>query len=495
MRPRRWLLVLSALLSLAMLSGCVNGAATAPSDPRSGGGLRYGLAPSPNQGTTFQKDVVLVDGGASSIRSVTADGLTWTLSPDAGGVADLRPGRVMFVTDRGVGRVMAVHNSSAGVEVTIGPVTITDVIRDGKFASTKPIPLSNPIAISAAGAFWADPELQQQAGVPPGSGGDVPTAPAADIQRALPTLDRPPSPQAIVDEAIKATTGGFKLTGTCCTNGPGAAFNYNKNGLSVDGSIAIGMDKPDGVFDLRIVGGSVTDASLSVTGAAGLTASLHATADPNKAANGFSPPLGTDFAFSVPVGNFFGVPLTMVVTQHFTVSVNIPGQAHLDAVGKVSLSPTLGFSYHNGRYQNTTGAKLDSAASLSQTNSIAVGISFAEFNYNVRFTVGLGYLGFVAGVFLTLAVHVLASVGAPIGINPIPGAQDPIEHCKAVQSDVWIDYGVGYEIPSSVVTLVNYFLEAFKAEPISNHGGFSRGFRTILVDGVVFPDSGFCVKK
>lgn len=42
---------------------------------------------------------------------------------------------------------------------------------------------------------------------------------------------------------------------------------------------------------------------------------------------------------------------------------------------------------------------------------------------------------------------------------------------------------------------MNYFLEVFKVELIFNYGGFLWGFWMILVDGVVFFDFGFCVKK
>jgi small basic protein len=239
----------------------------------------------------------------------------------------------------------------------------------------------------------------------------------------------------------------------------------------------------------------VKEAGLSVSGAAGIAAKLSATAQPNKAISGFSPPLGMDLAFSVPVGVFFGVPLNMVVTQRFTVQVNIPGQTHLDAVGKLKLGSTLGFSYSNGTFANTTSASLDSSASLNATNSIAVGISWASFDYNVKFTIGLGYLGFVAGVYLALAAHVLVAVGAPIGFNPAQGAQDPIEHCKSVQGSLWVDYGVGYSIPSPVAKLVNYFLTAFQSAPIQTSGGLSKGWVPVLNRYEVFPQSGFCVKK
>lgn len=98
MRTRRWATPLVAIVCAALLAGCVGSVGAAPTDPRSGDGLKYGLAPRPDQGVDFQKDVVLVKGGASAVRAVTSDGLTWTLSPDAGGIGDIAVGRVMFLT-------------------------------------------------------------------------------------------------------------------------------------------------------------------------------------------------------------------------------------------------------------------------------------------------------------------------------------------------------------------------------------------------------------
>jgi hypothetical protein len=189
------------------------------------------------------------------------------------------------------------------------------------------------------------------------------------------------------------------------------------------------------------------------------------------------------------------VPLTMVVTQRFTVEVNIPGQAKLVASGTVRLGAKLGFSYADGTYTNTSSATLDSDSSLKATNSIAVGISYASFDYNVRFTVGLGYLGFVAGVYLALATHALIAVGAPIGFNIAQGAEDPIEHCRSIQVDLFVDYGVGYTIPTTVQKLVNYFLKAFQADPIPASGGIAHGYDPVMTKFVVSPQSGFCVKK
>jgi hypothetical protein len=259
----------------------------------------------------------------------------------------------------------------------------------------------------------------------------------------------------------------------------------------MDGSVKLRMSKPTATFKLRIARGDVAEAGVRVAGAGGLDATLRAVAQPNSATNGASPPLLLDHAFSIPIGVFFGVPLSMVVTQKFIMTVMIPGTATLDAVGKVDLGATIGFSYADGTFTNLSSATLDSDGSLAGTNSIAVGTSYASFEYYIRFTVGLGYLGFVAGVFVAVGVHITASVSAPFGFNQLPGAP-PIEQCRGIQGELWLDYGVGYSIPSVVEHLVNYFLKAFGSRPIPREGGLSHGWEPIFTKYVVHPDTALC---
>lgn len=83
------------------------------------------------EGVTYQPDVVIPGGGAESVVRVSGDGLTWTLDGDAAEVADLAPGKLLLVTNRGAGRVLAVEQVADGdVAVTIGPAEITDFFRD-----------------------------------------------------------------------------------------------------------------------------------------------------------------------------------------------------------------------------------------------------------------------------------------------------------------------------------------------------------------------------
>src|SRR5262245_15944300 len=88
---------------------------------------KYGVAPIADQSIRYQPDVVIVKGGAGIIRTVSAAGLTWTIDPAAPGASALAPGKIMFVTGRAVGRVLALKKTSAGLAVTIGPVELPEI--------------------------------------------------------------------------------------------------------------------------------------------------------------------------------------------------------------------------------------------------------------------------------------------------------------------------------------------------------------------------------
>ena len=90
------------LIACALLAGCRGRSSV---DPRSAGPprflklddlsaaeKRYGQSATRTSAVTYQPDVVIPSGGASTIRGLSPDGLVWTLDPDADGVRDIQPG-------------------------------------------------------------------------------------------------------------------------------------------------------------------------------------------------------------------------------------------------------------------------------------------------------------------------------------------------------------------------------------------------------------------
>ncbi len=100
---------------------------------------QYGLAPHPDSHIALQPDVVMVGGGADSVKSVSDTGAVWTINASASRASELAVGKVMFLTSRGMGRVAAIEKRGTDLVVTLGPADITDVIREGRLDFDQPI--------------------------------------------------------------------------------------------------------------------------------------------------------------------------------------------------------------------------------------------------------------------------------------------------------------------------------------------------------------------
>lgn len=103
----------------------------------------YGFAPRPDPSITYQPDVIIVEGGPKVIRAVSADGLTWSVDASAPGVDRLEQGAIMFLTSQAVGRIVRLSSRAGVVDVTLAPVDLGDVIRDGRLVVDQAVPLDS----------------------------------------------------------------------------------------------------------------------------------------------------------------------------------------------------------------------------------------------------------------------------------------------------------------------------------------------------------------
>ena len=124
---RKHFLALQPLLVVAALAiGCSRESPRAPDEAV----RAYGYGPQPNGHVTYQPDVIMIGGGPKAIRGVSDDDLTWTIDANAEGASQLSVGKIMFATSRAVGRVLAIEPRGKDLAVTLGPVSLTEVIRD-----------------------------------------------------------------------------------------------------------------------------------------------------------------------------------------------------------------------------------------------------------------------------------------------------------------------------------------------------------------------------
>src|SRR5690606_27487356 len=186
------------------------------------GDQRYGPAPVPHPEVTYQPDVVIVGGGSGSVRAVSPDALTWFIDPRAERADDLRPGEIMFLTGRAVGRILDVRRDGEHLAVTLGPVDITEVIRDGTFTAEQPVPLDAPQRHDAGAPFWAEYDADP-AGPPETFGpGPVTAGAAVRVGDLAPGSFHVAAAPAAVPAPPRRQAGGFSVTPTCCTGGVGA---------------------------------------------------------------------------------------------------------------------------------------------------------------------------------------------------------------------------------------------------------------------------------
>ena len=110
---------------------------------------RWGMAPKRGAGIVYQDDIILMEHGDQAIRSFASNGLSWTFDANAPQVNEIQPGKIVFATGRAVGRVLAVQRNGDQVSAILGPVQLTDLVKQGKFLYDQPLDLNSAIAIAA----------------------------------------------------------------------------------------------------------------------------------------------------------------------------------------------------------------------------------------------------------------------------------------------------------------------------------------------------------
>ncbi|MDQ7904979.1 hypothetical protein RB614_10640 [Phytohabitans sp. ZYX-F-186] len=458
---------MAALLAVVVVAGC--GGQAGPRGELSENEFRYGLAPKRHDDVTLQPDVVLVEGGAEAVRSVTADGLTWTIDAGAKGAADLVPGKVMFVTARGVGRVVDARRAGDTVAVTIAPVAFTDVVRDGDFASDGPVPLDGVVSYRSEGALWTDEKAVAEAGAaePSPAGRSVPLRRHAPGDR-----ERVEMPRPVAGVPKTTRTNGFEVTPTCCAGGVGARLRYDDNEIRIEAGFMLKMDKPSARFHLAVAGGRITTAELQVYGGAGIKVDVTAAS-----AIGHLRQLDRTFTvpidFSVPVGLILGIPFTLSANQEVLVKTAFSAKnGNVRAAGEYAIGGTLGFGYRDGSWgaYKIDGPHIKSSL-LDSVRGVSVGANGVVLDFKTTFRLGIGALGFTAGLNFGIVVSTGVARGSALAqFFPLVPGERSLD-CRGASLTVDTTFNVGYTIPAVVQKVVNFFLRVFNAKPIARSGG------------------------
>lgn len=448
--------------------------------------MQYGESVTRSDKVTYQDDVVIVDHGADAIRSLSSDGLTWTIDANAPHAQELVPGKIMFLTSRAVGRILAVRSSGSELAITLGPVEITDVIKEAHLQATQPIDLSSMIAYSTSlpGNPFTPPRLSSQSALlrplptaalssetwssqtPLANGTQL--AEVSFVQSDIagliaPALAQPPplGPPASIN------VGDFSVTPFCC-GGIGIRVSHEAGGLSLMAEAVVYLDSPQVAFRLDIDGGVIRTAGVELRGVAGLLMEFDA-----GSATGVSGNLSKEFDvpidLSLPISGM-AVPVAVTLHQTFVVKTGFSSRnSTLHAVGHYQFTGSIFMGYKDGSWTVGAPTTFKVVQSLpASISALSLGTTGFVMGYQAKVIVGIGAFGFVTGPYL--------GYGVGIGISNAAGVQPGFvgPPCHAADLDIDLHVGIGYSIRQPIVNAINFILRALNAKPIKSFGGLDH---------------------
>jgi len=428
--------------------------------------VKYGPTPRPNPAVTYQADVILVDGGAETIRSMGADGLTCTIDGRARHAQEIGVGKIAFVSGRCAGRVLALTRDGANLQLVLGPVELTDVFQELHIALTGPLDFEQALEYPAprfAGTPYpledADhfPELPPPAPVEfarfePRGESAVIVRPIAwssfDEQQALPVS--PGIPQRI-DPSFHVTEPLDKKFG------PGIEVAHEENGLRMAAQFQVQLGKPDVDCFISVTGGRVDEARFILKNTARLKVAFDAVAsqDFSKDVSWYMPGLALD----IPAG-LTGISISF--RQGVWLDTSIRARSSMFSAGGVyRLNANLGIRYQHGSLSPVVPDGLTIERNLFKNMSgVSVGKSGLRLGHTLSVIAGVGALGFKAGPGVDL--HTQFQIGR--------GPTITIVQCRDVSVAVGVDANLSWSIPGPIKDLVNAFLKLVNVRPIADHG-------------------------
>ncbi|HEX3740245.1 MAG TPA: hypothetical protein VHV29_11020 [Terriglobales bacterium] len=123
--------------------------------------LKYGIAPKRTGNVEYQPDVIVMEHGDKAIRSLATNGMEWEFDANAEHVSEFQEGKIVFATGGAVGRIVSLKKEGDSVKAILGPIQLTDVIKNGKFKMDSPVSADNMISYVAPD-FPQEPDPQSE---------------------------------------------------------------------------------------------------------------------------------------------------------------------------------------------------------------------------------------------------------------------------------------------------------------------------------------------
>ena len=513
LQPKLSLIAAAVLTAAALLGGCkratspatsvtetsANIPAGAPAPILSDAESRYGVSPKLDPRVTYQSDVVVMEHGAEAIRAPTADGFTWTIDGAAQGASSVQPGKILFATGRVVGRVLKVESKGSDLNVTLGPIELTDVIKEAHIDYSGSIDPATMLVYAAPAGYpgttldrnapdpAADttakrmrrPSMQMLAAYRPGSCvGEEEEPPfavmstvyfegAGDSRPAGGCDQTTPSGSLLrvstgVSDIAAVLMNGFQIVPDV-SKGLGATINYdfpqNKN-IKFVAHASLRLNSPRFTFKLDISNGRLKTAAVELAGVGALDVGIEG--------GTYGAFKNVNQAFAIPVDISFPMPVIVPFAATFHQSILIETmftaqQAVIRANGEYKFGGTVTAGIVNGSATATAPLFVSTEQNLANSlTGVSLGVNGLVIGYGGKFIVGLGALGLVVGPY--------ASINVSAGITRGSDAQGAMVGytCRSATLDLFMDYGVGMAIPTWSASAINTFLSIFHAKPISS---------------------------
>ncbi|MEO7117860.1 MAG: hypothetical protein ABIZ34_02685 [Candidatus Limnocylindrales bacterium] len=446
----------------------------------------YGLPPTTDGSITYQPDVVIVDGGAQAVRSVSSDGILWTIDANAGHASELAVGRIMFLTSRAVGRVLALERNDDALTLTLGPVDLTDVISDGQISVRSEIPMDSLVGLSVPGEPTAIDYTETPA---EGHGAAPAILTLARVPNAIPErgprfdTEGPTLPPPTTGSTTELTLGPFsvELSRSSADGGRiGLKAGYQKNGVTIGADFGAILQNP--IYDVAvdIASGHISTARMRIEGLKQLTVKLDAGSETGLAGN-FKARAEVPFEFDIPIAA--PIPINLSIRQKFIVETAFSAKnSTVSATGVFGLSGPIGFDYQGGTLTVLTPAVVEEKSLVDSLSGISVGVNGVVVAYQMKVLAGLGVPLFTAGPFAAMTVSTGLTVGSDLGIVK----------CRLASLDVVAAGGLGYTFSSAGSGLVTKFFEKLGLSGVKLDSEYANVTQTLLHQVRSAPDVPVC---
>jgi hypothetical protein len=425
---------------------------------------RFGISAERTANLTYQPEVVLLRAGVNAIRALSDDGLVWTLDPNAEGIDDIQPGKVLLLSTRASGRVLAVTRTNAGVDVVLGPAEMTEIIRDGSFALDQPVDLSQALPMALPQSFDPVREVDPIA---------ANRGPGVHGYSIIPARLAP------------AAEHGFNVFPLASIQGVGAELRSKPGGVLLVAQVRLRLEQPQLNFHLAIKPGGIESALVELKGAAGVEVAFEAAASGPNARN-VSADRAAPVDLSIPI-NGLGIPFALHVRQVFRVQTAFASTGAVKARGYYALTGGMRAEYSGGKF-NLSGPKgfETKEVLLPSLDGAVFGPTGLVLVHQVNVMIGVGVAGFVAGPYVYENNGFTITQGSALSRPLIP-------ECRRETVNMAVGAGVGYRMPPAVVAFINDILSVFRITArIKDAGGIETKPAMLASTGWYWPKTQYC---